>query len=87
MYGADGRVVKKERGACSLTPEAFVYHSATEDFEIPTAELSALPFSCGKEFEGDAGVGALSPCPDCGEVLGHSVLSGKELRVTWIEGN
>lgn len=51
VYGADGRVVKKERGECSLTPAAFAYHSATEDFEIPTAELSALPFSCGKEFE------------------------------------
>ena len=56
-------------------------------FDIVRVPLRLRCGSCGKEFEGDAGVGALSPCPDCGEVLGHSVLSGKELRVTWIEGN
>jgi len=43
--------------------------------------------SCGKDFEGDLGGGDLTPCPYCGEVLGHSVLSGKELRIIWIEGN
>ena len=51
VFGADGRVVKKERGECTLTPEAFAYHSASEDFTIPTAQLPALCFSCGKEFE------------------------------------
>ena len=51
VFGADGRVVKKERGECTLTPEAFAYHSASEAFTIPTAQLPALCFSCGKEFE------------------------------------
>ena len=51
VYGPDGRVVKKERGQCTLTPEAFSYRSATGDFSIPTEQLPALAFSCGKEFE------------------------------------
>ena len=51
VYGPDGRVVKKERGTCTLTPEAFSYRSATGDFSIPTEQLPALAFSCGKEFE------------------------------------
>ena len=51
VFGADGRVVKKELGVCRLTPEAFSYRSDTEDFSVPTAELSALCFSCGEEFE------------------------------------
>ncbi len=51
VFGADGRTVRKERGACSLTPDAFSYRSASEEFTIPTAQLDALCFSCGKEFE------------------------------------
>ncbi|MDO5537715.1 MAG: hydrogenase maturation nickel metallochaperone HypA [Desulfovibrionaceae bacterium] len=41
---------------------------------------------CGTEFEGESLARELSPCPGCGEVFGHRVLSGRELQVTWIEG-
>ncbi len=41
---------------------------------------------CGTEFDGEDVAGSLTPCPSCGEVFGHGVLAGKELRVTWIEG-
>ncbi len=41
---------------------------------------------CGAEFEGEGIAASLTPCPSCGEVFGHSVLTGRELRVTWIEG-
>lgn len=51
VFGADGRVVKKERGECSLTPAGFAYHSGTEDFTVPIEKLPALCFSCGEEFE------------------------------------
>ncbi len=51
VFGSDGRVVRKERGVCTLTPEGFAYRSAAEDFTIPTEQLPALCFSCGKEFE------------------------------------
>ncbi len=51
VFGEDGRVVKRERGTCTLTPDAFAYVSATENFSIPTQRLPALCFSCGEEFE------------------------------------
>ena len=41
----------KERGACSLTKDVFSYRSDKVSFTIPTAQLPALAFSCGKEFE------------------------------------
>ena len=42
--------------------------------------------SCQCEFEGEHGPGELSACPQCGEVLGHTVLSGRQMQVTWLEG-
>ena len=51
VFAEDGRVAKHEHGTCTLSPEAFAYRSAAEDFEIPMAKLPALCFSCGKEFE------------------------------------
>ena len=35
---------------------------------------------------GAGGMGEVSPCPGCGEVLGHEVLQGREMRVVWLEG-
>ena len=51
VFGADGRVVRKERGECTLTPDAFTYRSSGGEFTIPTSRLPALCFSCGQEFE------------------------------------
>ena len=51
VFGADGKVEKREWGDCSLTPSEFRYRSDTETFSIPTEQLPALPFSCGEEFE------------------------------------
>ena len=51
VFGADGKVEKRECGECSLTPSEFCYRSDTETFSIPTEQLPALPFSCGEEFE------------------------------------
>ena len=45
--------------------------------------------ACGLVFDGPGGIGGmgeLSPCPGCGEVLGHEVLQGREMRVVWLEG-
>ena len=50
IFGKDGKT-RKERGACSLTLEAFSYRSENVTFSIPTENLPALAFSCGKEFE------------------------------------
>ena len=51
VFGASGRVVKRERGTCTLTPAGFAYRSETEDFTVPMDRLPALCFSCGQEFE------------------------------------
>ena len=51
IYSMDGGRTRREEGECSLTPEAFHYRSATEEFTIPTQQLPALAFSCGTEFE------------------------------------
>lgn len=42
---------------------------------------------CGEQFEGETFAGEITPCPKCGEVFGHAVLTGKELRVVWLEGD
>ena len=51
IFGANGGPVRRERGTCRLTPEEFSYRSDTAAFTIPTAQLPALAFSCGEEFE------------------------------------
>ena len=50
IYGANGGHKRRESGVCTLTPEAFSYHSDQSEFRIPTKDLPALTFTCGKEF-------------------------------------
>lgn len=41
---------------------------------------------CGREFAPEAFAGAVfSPCPYCGEDIGHRVLAGKELYIDHLE--
>ena len=42
---------RRERGECTLDASGLSYRSETASFTIPFAELPALPFSCGTEFE------------------------------------
>lgn len=51
VFDAEGRVVRRERGVCTLTPQAFSYRAGERSFTVPTAALPALPFSCNEEFE------------------------------------
>jgi hydrogenase nickel incorporation protein HypA/HybF len=41
--------------------------------------------SCGREFTPEAPSAAFAPCPGCGEELGHTVLSGRELYIEYLE--
>ena len=43
--------VRREKGVCTLSKDAFTYHSDKTDFSIPTERIPALAFSCGSEFE------------------------------------
>jgi len=41
--------------------------------------------SCGREFSPERASAAFAPCPQCGEELGHEVLSGRELYIEYLE--
>ncbi len=51
IFGANGGPTRKEEGECFMNSEFFRYHSASEDFTIPTTQMPALAFSCNEEFE------------------------------------
>ena len=51
IFGKDMGPVRKEVGECWLDNDKFSYRSGEKYFEIPMAELPALAFSCGEEFE------------------------------------
>ena len=51
IFGAGGGPVRWEDGECSLTEAGFAYRSDNTSFDIPLAQLPALAFSCGEEFE------------------------------------
>jgi len=41
--------------------------------------------ACGREFTPEVPSAAFAPCPGCGEELGHTVLSGRELYIEYLE--
>ena len=51
IYGSNGGKKRREKGVCTLTPQAFSYHSDKTDFTMPSESLPALEYTCGKEFE------------------------------------
>ena len=51
VFAPNGKLLRREEGECRLTPEGFFYRSKSESFTIPMERLSALPYSCGEEFE------------------------------------
>ena len=51
IFNEKGAVKARECGVCTMTKDAFAYHSGQTDFCIEMENLIALPFSCGEEFE------------------------------------
>ena len=51
IFHDKGRYRTHDRGICTLTNAGFSYRSERESFVIGFESLSALPFSCGEEFE------------------------------------
>ena len=49
------------------------------------APLKVVCGACGKAFDPEDR--HYMPCPACGEILGHTVTSGKELYIDEIEGD
>jgi hydrogenase nickel incorporation protein HypA/HybF len=78
----------------NTVPEAletgFMALTVKTPLETAVFELEEVParykcFQCAKEFSPEHANRLLVPCPHCGEELGHSVLSGKELFIDYIE--
>ncbi|ADP87302.1 hypothetical protein DDE01_19450 [Desulfovibrio desulfuricans] len=88
-------LVRVRYGAlANLVPEAleFAFEVLTTgtDFEGARIELVQNPVrlacgGCGREFEPEGRELLFSPCPACGEEVGHTVLSGRDLYVEHIE--
>lgn len=53
--------------------------------EVVDAPLKVICGECGKPFEPEDR--HYMPCPSCGEILGHTVTSGKELYIDEIEAD
>ena len=51
IFGKDRGPIRHEDGECRLDNNSFSYRSGEKYFEVPVAELPALAFSCGEEFE------------------------------------
>jgi len=53
--------------------------------DIEDAPLKVVCGSCGKPFTPEDA--HYMPCPDCGEILGHDIESGRELYIDEIEAD
>jgi len=53
--------------------------------EVVDAPLQVTCGGCGKPFTPEDK--HYMPCPDCGEILGHDIVSGKELYIDEIEAD
>ena len=51
IFAEDGRVRVREHGECEMTADTFTYRSAENSFSVPMEKVTAIPFSCGEEFE------------------------------------
>ena len=71
-----------ETGFMALTVKTPLESAVFELEEVPARYKC---FKCAKEFSPEHANRLLVPCPHCGEELGHSVLSGKELFIDYIE--
>ncbi|MDR1491007.1 MAG: hydrogenase maturation nickel metallochaperone HypA [Desulfovibrio sp.] len=88
-------LVRLRCGALSnASPEAletaFTYMAADTEFAATRLELVEEPLrlacgGCDAEFTAHGFPAALiSPCPECGEEIGHKVLAGRELCIDYM---
>lgn len=79
----------------NVVPEALAmaFEVLTDGTEFAGARLELVEEAlrlacggCGREFAPEATAAAMfTPCPACGEDIGHRVLSGKELYIDHLE--
>ncbi|QLA16470.1 hydrogenase maturation nickel metallochaperone HypA [Desulfolutivibrio sulfoxidireducens] len=66
----------------ALTMETSLAGARLETEEIP---LVLACRACGKHFSPESTDYVFAPCPACGEEIGHTVVSGKELYIEYLE--
>ena len=78
----------------SVVPEALdmAFTVLTADTRLAGARLDMeeVPVTlrchrCGREFTPQGRASPFASCPTCGEELGHTVLSGRELYIEYLE--
>lgn len=89
------RVRVRHGALANVVPEALAmaFEVLTADSELEGARLEMVEEAvtlacgaCGREFAPEPGIAArFSPCPYCGEELGHRILTGKELYLEHME--
>ncbi len=86
-------VVVKHGRLTNIMPEAltFAWEALTRDTPHADSRLTAVEvplvlrcFACKKEFTPEDNL-LIAPCPACGEELGHTLVSGRELFVERLE--
>lgn len=84
VYGKLANVVPE---ALELAFEIMTEEQGFKNVQLTLVEVPAKLKcrGCGVEFTPEDGSIHFAPCPTCGEELGHSVLSGRELYIENIE--
>ena len=79
-------------GEGARLPDVMAFEVLTADTRLAGARLDMeeVPVrlrcrACGKEFQPEQHAAPFAPCPHCGEELGHTVLSGRELFIEYLE--
>lgn len=79
---------------CNVVPEALTFAfealTAGTDLEGARIELDSVPVQmacreCGTAFQPAEQEGFYLPCPQCGNRIGHRILSGNELYIEYIQ--
>jgi len=82
-----GRLSAVVPDALAMSFEALTMDTSLAGARLDTEEIPLVLAcrACGKEFSPDSNDYVFAPCPACGEELGHTVVSGKELYIEYLE--
>jgi hydrogenase nickel incorporation protein HypA/HybF len=82
-----GRLSSVVPEALSMAFEVLTADSRLADAALVMEETPVLLRcrDCSREFTPDPPTAAFAPCPGCGQELGHTVVSGRELYIEYLE--